>query len=211
MRLFLVSSKLSDSPEKLLELMGTGRNVLYILNADDRKTSFKRLLKKIRTAFKFLKLGARSKELDLRKFFGKSKLLEEFIKNYAPDLIFAQGGNTFTLRKAYRLSGFDEILKRDLLRDKYVYGGGSAGAIITCPDLKLYENPDDIPTEPTKGYPKKPIFEGLNLISEYLVPHADADWFIEDAKQIAQKLKKAGKKVRMLKDNDYYIVNKSLS
>jgi dipeptidase E len=196
-----------DHLEQLRELVGDNRAVLVILNASDRKNGLGRLKKQLKARWRWSRAGFEYHELDLRKFFDRKGKLKKFIKEVSPGLIYAAGGNTFILRRAFKQSGFDDILAADLKADKYVYGGGSAGAVIVCKDLRYYINPDDDPTETPKGYDTWPIMEGLGIVREYLVPHYNTDWFGPYAKQAAREVIKAGKKVIKLRDGDSLLVH----
>ena len=50
-------------------------------------------------------LGFKVELLDLRKYFGQKELLRRELQNI--HAFYAIGGNTFVLRKAMQLSGFD--------------------------------------------------------------------------------------------------------
>jgi dipeptidase E len=191
---------------ELHQLVGDNKNVLVILNASDRKNSLVRTWKSLKSRVRWVKAGFKYHELDLRKFFDRKGKLKKFIKTANPSLIYAAGGNTFILRRAFKQSGFDGILEADLKADKYVYGGGSAGAVIMCKDLQYYINPDDDPTETPKSYDTWPIMDGLGIIREYIVPHYGTDWFGPYAKQAVREITKAGKKVIKLRDGDSLLV-----
>ncbi|MDR0591091.1 MAG: peptidase E [Candidatus Nomurabacteria bacterium] len=206
MRLFL-ESMWGEHLSALHELVGDNKTVLVILNASDRKSGLGRAWKRFKHLHHWRRAGFDPVELDLRKFFDKKAKLKKFIKSKSPGLIYAAGGNTFILRRAYKQSSFDDILVADLKEDKYVYAGGSAGAVIVCKDLAYYINPDDDPTETPKGYDTWPIMDGLGIIREYIVPHYDTDWFGPYAKQAVREITKAGKKAIKLRDSDGLLVH----
>jgi dipeptidase E len=85
--------------------------------------------------------------LDLKKYFGKSEeLKQELEKN---DIIYIRGGNTFVLRQAMKLSGFDNILKELIASNSdMIYSGYSAGICILAPSLKGLEIIDDPAQKP---------------------------------------------------------------
>jgi dipeptidase E len=193
--------------EELHELVGDNKTVLVILNASDRKGGLGRAWKQLKSRLRWGRAGFKYHELDLRKFFDHKAKLKKFIKKVNPGLVYAAGGNVFILRRAFRQSGFDDLLALDLKADKYVYGGGSAGAVIVCKDLTYIINPDDDPTETPKGYDTWPIMDGLGLVREYLVPHYDTDWFGPYARQVVREVAKTGKKVIKLRDADSLLVH----
>src|SRR5665213_4601933 len=110
MRLYLSSYRLGDHAEKLKELVGkTSARVAVSVNACDnlpalaRKILLRRELKDMRN------LGFVAEELDLRIYFNKKGLLKK-MKTY--DLVWFSGGNTFLLVKAFKQSGFDEVIEQ---------------------------------------------------------------------------------------------------
>jgi dipeptidase E len=193
--------------KELHELVGENKTILVILNASDRKSRLKRRWKSFKYLRNWRKAGFNPVELDLRKFFDQRAKLKRFIKQKNPGMIYASGGNTFILRRAFRQSGFDDILTADLKGNRYVYGGGSAGAVVVCKDLSYFINPDDEPTETPKGYDTWPILEGLGLVREYIVPHYDTDWFGPIARQVAHEVAKAGKTAIKLRESSVVVVN----
>ena len=118
MRLYLASHNLGPYANELLKLIGEGRKALFIENARDYYPDEKRANDLREKLAMLSKLGFEVEELNLRNYFGKPNELRDFIDSYKPDLIYASGGNVFLLATAYRLSGFDEILREDLARDK---------------------------------------------------------------------------------------------
>jgi dipeptidase E len=85
-------------------------------------------------------------------------------------LVWVTGGNTFTLRRAMKETGFDKILPDLLQKKDFVYGGFSAGVCVLSPSLKgidLCDHPERVPA----GYSPEVIWEGLGLIDFYIVPH----------------------------------------
>jgi dipeptidase E len=167
MKFFLSSFNIGNQPDKLREILGSNLTALVITNAGDGWDSY-RSQQLPRFIQDLAAIGIRAKELDLRKYFGKTKKLQEKLSDVG--LIWVTGGNTFILRRAMFESGLDKILP-DLLRsNKIVYGGFSAGICVLSPSLQgvhLADEPKDIP----EGYNKEIIWDGLGLIDFYIVPH----------------------------------------
>ncbi len=66
---------------------------------------------------------------------GKTK--DEILKFFEDkNIVHIEGGNTFYLLKAIRETSFNEILK-DLLDQRKVYIGTSAGAYVMCPTIEV--------------------------------------------------------------------------
>jgi len=152
---------------------GPDKRVAYISNALDFSSDFERRKKSEETDFHDLEaLGLQPEMLDLRDFFGRQEELEKKLAGY--QVIWVRGGNTFVLRQAMALSGFDNILKRQLERNDLVYGAFSAGACVLAPSLRGLEVMDDPNIHPYPGQ-EETIWEGLGLIEHALVPHYSSD------------------------------------
>jgi dipeptidase E len=90
--------------------------------------------------------------------------------------LWVSGGNTFVLRQAMRLSGFDNIFKELRGRKDFLYGGYSAGVCILCDSLKyiqIADKPNDFPYEGNTEI----IWEGLGVFDYGILPHYDSDHF----------------------------------
>ncbi len=110
--------------------------------------------------------------MDLREYFGKVGELKDVLAQY--NLIWARGGNVFTLRRAFKQSGADGIIEQMLKEDSVVYGGYSAGIDMLVPSLKGAELVDDAYAIP-KGYNEAIVWEGLGLLSYAVAPHYKSD------------------------------------
>jgi peptidase E len=207
MRLFLASHDFGNHQDELLKLMRGGKKALVITNARDYYSKDERS-SRVSDKFAVMKqAGIEARELDLREYFGKKDELSDFIDSYAPDLIFAIGGNVFLLSTAYRLSGLDEILLNDLSQDKYVYGGGSAGAMVTAKTLKYYGH-DHLSPEAVPGiYGVDAVFDGLGLIDEYIVPHADVPSCLTTTNTYLKRIKNGGQKAILLNQLSAVIID----
>lgn len=97
-------------------------------------------------------------------------MLKQELSDY--DAVWAVGGNTFCLRQEIRRSGLENILM-ELLEHGLVYGGDSAGAVVVGQSLHGIDSVD-IPE-----LSEEPIYDGLGLIDEVVLPHADNDFFAE--------------------------------
>lgn len=174
MKIYLSSYKLGDETETLKKwLASTQKRVGYVPNAFDF-TSMppENRVKHMDFDTNELKaLGLNVEVLDLRDYFGEKDALLEKLKQL--DMLWVSGGNTFVLRQAMRLSGFDELVGELAERDDFVYGGYSAGCCVLSPTLKglqIVDDPNDFPYSL-----KEPIWEGLGLIDYAFLPHFDSD------------------------------------
>ena len=171
MRLYLSSYRIGDRAGALLALLGNGKRAAIIANALDNVSASARAIHRSEVYdpyAEFSSLGISAADLDLRDYFGAPERLAETLEGF--DLVWAVGGNAFTLRRAMRQSGFDRLIVEKLDRDDIVYGGFSAGAVVAAPTLRGMELMDD-PAEQPAGYAPDPVWDGLGLIDYAIVPH----------------------------------------
>jgi dipeptidase E len=167
MRLYLSSMVLGDHPEQLVDLAGAGARLAVIMNAlDNFPDQRERYFGVSQQEFEALGFGV--EELDLRAYFGTPERLAPVLER--TDVVWVNGGNTFLLRRAMALSGFDSLVRPLLSADRLVYGGFSAGVCVATPSLRGIEFLDD-PLELAEGYPRQPIWEGLGLIDYHVAVH----------------------------------------
>ena len=170
MRLYLSSFRNGDKPEELLKLLGEGRRTALICNSMDMVEDEARTISNEAEIARLKENRLEPEIVDLREYFGKTDELRQKLSRY--DLIWARGGNTFILRRAYKQSGFDELLKELLVKDAIVYGGYSAGICLLGPTLRGFELVDDAITTPTPvGYEAATIWDGLGILSYSIAPH----------------------------------------
>jgi len=172
MRLYLSSFRLGDETDELVRLFGYGKRVAVVANATDLVTKEERAFK-VQTEHELLRsLGFKTEEIDLRNYFSREEELRTALNDF--DCIWVRGGNVFLLRRAFRQSGLDTILRELLEKDQIAYGGYSAGICILSPTLKgleLVDKPYDITTH----YDEKVIWDGLNILPYSIAPHYKSD------------------------------------
>lgn len=178
MKFYLSSYRIGDNPGKLSELFSNNRTVGYIPNALDFTTADPRR-KKIHIERDMEDLKAINLFpilLNLRDYFGSQKTLKKELQEF--EGLWICGGNVFVLRQAMKLCGLDSILVKGDVPDEFVYAGYSAGACVLSPNLKGYESysihADDATDFPYEEQ-KETIWEGLNLIPYFFMPHYDSD------------------------------------
>lgn len=211
MRLYLTSSNLGKFEDVLVGMVGDNKKALIISNARDHHTVEERKIAVSKDSGFLSKCGFEVTELDLRNYFGKADELRKYVDNYAPGLIFAMGGNVYSLATTMRLSGMDDILREDLKNDKYVYGGYSAGSMVASYDLRNYADSfgtrlDDSFEETEKMYGVL-CKDGLGLIDEFIVPHADEEEFKPVCKEAEINITSRGFVPIVLKDADVVVVD----
>ncbi|HEX4059681.1 MAG TPA: Type 1 glutamine amidotransferase-like domain-containing protein [Streptosporangiaceae bacterium] len=206
MRLYLSSFRLGDHPGHLVTLAGDGgRRALVIANAlDDQPDTIRRV--STGTEVRDLgQLGFDAVELDLRGYAGEPEHLRADLAGVA--LVWLRGGNTFMLRYALRLSGADTVLRDLLAGDVLTYGGYSAGCCVLAPSLRGLEMVDDAAAV-ARVYGSEPVWEGLGLIDEAIVPHYDSDHPEAAAVGLlAQHYREHAIPHRTLRDGQVLIVN----
>jgi dipeptidase E len=204
MRLFLSSQNLGNYPDRFVQLVGTNKKVALVENAKDDWSVKDRRAKLNEHLDQFKDLGLKVYELDLRKFFGKEKELQKVLSECGA--IFLSGGNTFILARALRYSGTDKLLYDIVRKNEIAFGGSSAGSIIATPSLRgteLGDQPEVVP----EGYKKEVLWEGLNFVSHYIVPHFKSDWFGKEAEAMKEYFKDHKLPYRALKDGQVLLVN----
>lgn len=202
MRLYLSSQDLGDHADRLLAMLGDNKKMLFIDNAKDFLPPVERADHTQQKRQELEQIGLVFEELDLRDYFGKKADLHHKLDNVG--LIFADGGNTFILRRAMYYSGFDTILTKKLMDDAVVYAGSSAGAVVATPSLHGAEFGNDLQEIPA-GYKDEIIWKGLNLVDFYLVPHYLSDWFGDTAHRREQYFKDHDLPYKTLMDGQVFV------
>lgn len=208
MKLFLSSHNFGDFAETLRDMVGNNRKTLVITNARDYKSANERrnvVKEKLKL---FTDNGFEAEELDLREYFSRSpEDLEKYVTKYNPGLIFCIGGDVFLLATALNISGMDNIIRQRLESGKSMYGGNSAGAMITAEDIEVYERDElQIETIP-EYYGVEAVTSGLGLINEYIIPHVDVEKFAERTKFYQAQLSNIHAERIQLNDHDVYIID----
>ncbi len=170
MKFYLSSFRLGNKSVELVRLMSGNKKIAYIPNAGDfsnldcvKKSKWEKFdIKSLE------EIGLVVGYLDLKDFFGKVGELRKKLNDFGG--VFVRGGNTFILRQAMKLSGFDTIFKELLKRNDFVYAGYSAGICVLAPDLKALQIVDSAEDKPYKGL-QKTIWNGLGFLDCILLPH----------------------------------------
>lgn len=204
MRLFLASESPEGHTEELVGLVGENKRMIIVENAKDDWSPADRIAKVAEHKAEFQALGFEAEEVDLRNYFGNKEELKDRLAGFG--LVWLAGGNTFILRRALAYSGLDEILVELLKEDKIVYGGSSAGSIIPTPSLHGTEMGDD-PGSTPEGYKRELVWDGLNLVPFYIVPHYQSDWFGAEAEKMEEYMKKNNLPYRTLKDGQAIVID----
>jgi dipeptidase E len=158
----------------------------------------------------FSALGAGVRELDLRLYFSRPDAIAHELANC--DLVWAGGGNAFTLLAAMKQSGFVGALGALLDEDRIAYGGHSAGAIVATPSLRgieLVDSADPADAMPP-GYPASVHWDGMGLVTYSIVPHfKSAHWESERMNEVVKYFEDQGMPYKALRDGDVIVVDGS--
>ncbi|MBD3362496.1 hypothetical protein GF362_02145 [Candidatus Dojkabacteria bacterium] len=175
MKFYLSSYKLGNEYKKLQKMISkTNQKLAYISNALDFSNDINRRKKSVESDINDLqRFNVSIQKVDLREYFGKRQKLQEIIREY--DLLWVRGGNTFVLRQAMKLSGFDEILLAMWKnQEKKIYGGYSAGVCVLTQTLRGIELVDDVSQKPY-GTDVEVIWNGLGILDYQVAPHYKSD------------------------------------
>ncbi len=207
MKFYLSSYKLGNKVSKLQKMISnSNRKIGYIPNALDfsgadpirREEGIKKEINELES------LGFEPELLDLKNYFGKEKALKNRLENLGG--VFIRGGNTFILRQAMKLSGFDKLIKKLNKKEDFLYSGYSAGVCILAPSLKPLQIVDDPKDFPYKEI-EKAIWKGLGILDYIILPHYKSDH--PESKDIDKEIKYCKKnKIRFkpLKDGEVIII-----
>jgi dipeptidase E len=209
MKYYLSSYKLGDRTSELIEMLPVGSRLAYIPNALDPYPDEERKLRGNNADMDSLReLGYEVELVDLRDFFDKRAMLEEKLGEVSG--VWVRGGNTFALRQAMKLSGFDDlIIERAKAKEKngsdFFYGGYSAGACVLSPELRGIHLCDDPNAQPYGDIPT--MWDGLGLIDFAIAPHYRSEHpeseMIED---VVKYYEAEGMTYRTLRDGEVIII-----
>jgi dipeptidase E len=204
MKLYLSSQGFGNHLERLQDMVGKDKRVLFVDNAKDELPEAERAAHVEEKRKEFTAAGFDFYELDLRNYFRSPDKLKLLVD--AAPFIWVSGGNTFVLRRAFAYSGFDSLLINTLRTGHLTYGGSSAGSIVMTKTLRGTEHGDD-PYMVPEGYEEEIVWDGLSLVYPQLVPHYQSDWFGKEASAMVDYFKQNGLKYETLKDGEVYMVD----
>jgi dipeptidase E len=201
-RLYLSSFRIGDQPDRLLELLGSGRRAAVIANAIDDQDAATRQEGVERELGALEELGLEPRELDLREHFSLPPDLSEY------DLVWLRGGNVFLLRYALAASGADAALVQLLHDDALVYGGYSAGPCVLAPSLRGLELVDE-PEAVQATHGAEPVWDGLGVLDYAIVPHVDSPGHPETERcnALAERFRAEGVPHRTLRDGEVLVID----
>jgi len=173
MKLYLSSYKVGNQTEELKKWITENDNKICLIpNSRDIYPENERKALGIQNDVQELEeLGFEVTVVSLKDYFDKKEQLREDLKQF--HAFYVIGGNTFALRQAMYLSGFDEYLKEISKAPNYLYAGYSAGICVLYRDLYGIDIVDDPNLDPYNY--GKIIWEGIGLIDYHPLPHYKSD------------------------------------
>lgn len=170
MKYYLSSYGIWNKWEELVTMMNW-RPIAFIPNAMDHIGSKARHESNNRATQLLTNLWISWKELDLRKYFGNKVQLQEQLMQYW--WVWVRWWNTFVLRQAMSLSGFDEIITWDMPID-FVYWWYSAWICVLAPSFDALKQVDDPNQFPYKEI-RQTLWWWLWLWECIIFPHYKSD------------------------------------
>lgn len=205
MHLYLSSYRLGDKTDYLKQWIEVSENnkIAFIPNAMDVYPESVRKNESIQGSIEQLEqFGFEVSILDLRKYFNKETELASEINKF--NSVFARGGNSFALRLAMKLSGFDNVLKSKIKDESFLYGGFSAGICVLGPTMHGFELVDDANIEIYSNH--KIEWSGIGLLDFVMVPHFDSNHPESEAiAKVVEYLREHGVTYKTLRDGDVAI------
>ncbi|MCP4404966.1 MAG: type 1 glutamine amidotransferase-like domain-containing protein [bacterium] len=174
MKFYLSSFHLGDQSAQLVRFMAHNKHIAYIPNACDyTNVDWERRDAAEKFDMESLEhIGLTVEYLDLQEYFGRTDDLRKTLHKFGG--VFVRGGNTFILRQAMKLSGFDVIFEELLHHDSFVYAGYSAGICVLAPDFRALQIVDDPTDKPYKEC-QDTLWEGLGFLEYIILPHYISD------------------------------------
>ncbi|SFQ83468.1 Type 1 glutamine amidotransferase-like domain-containing protein [Hymenobacter arizonensis] len=174
MKYYLSSYKFGNCVDRLVSLLPAGARIGHVHNARDHTAAdaTKRRRSQAEEIAHLTHLGFAAEALDLKDYFHREDALRSKLEGLHG--LWVSGGNTFVLRQAMRLSGFDRLVHALAQRPEFVYAGYSAGICVLSSSLR-YLHLVDAPYDYPYADGQQTIWEGLGLLDYALLPHYDSD------------------------------------
>lgn len=200
MKLYLSSYKIGNKPEVLKKWIREHNNKICLIpNSRDVYPDGERKTNGIQADVQELTdLGFDVTVISLKDYFNKKEELLRILESFSA--FFVIGGNTFALRQAMYLSGFDNFLKTKENDPNFLYAGYSAGICVLAKDLHGLDVCDDPNVNP---YGIDTMWNGLGYYDYIFLPHYKSDH--KETKLIDDSVEYCNKhniKYKTLRDGD---------
>lgn len=168
MKLYLSSYKIGNKTEELKKWIDEhGNKICLIPNSRDIYPESERKSKGIQADVDELtNFGFDVTIISLKDYFNTKEELQKKLKQF--NAFYVIGGNTFALRQAMYLSGFDEYLKTIKGNPNYLYAGYSAGICVLAKDMHGLDVCDAPNINP---YGIDTMWNGLGYFDYIFLPH----------------------------------------
>lgn len=168
MNFYLSSYKVGDRTDELKKWINEhGNKICLIPNSRDIYPESERKANGIKEDVNELTdLGFDVTVISLKDYFDNKEELINKLKGF--NAFYVIGGNTFALRQAMYLSGFDEYLKTIENSSDFLYAGYSAGICVLAKDLHGLDVCDDPNINP---YGIDTMWDGLGYFDYIFLPH----------------------------------------
>lgn len=172
MKFYLSSYKLGKKTEELKKWIKEHNNKICLIpnSRDVYPDGERKELGIQKDAHELIDLGFDVTVISLKDYFDKNEELLKRLKEF--NAFYVIGGNTFALRQAMSLSGFDKYLKIIENDPNYLYAGYSAGICVLAKDLHGLKMCDDPNVNP---YGIDTIWNGLGYFDYIFLPHYKSD------------------------------------
>lgn len=168
MNFYLSSYKVGNRTDELKKWINEhGNKICLIPNSRDIYPESERKANGIKEDVNELTdLGFDVTVISLKDYFDNKEELINKLKGF--NAFYVIGGNTFALRQAMYLSGFDEYLKTIENSSDFLYAGYSAGICVLAKDLHGLDVCDDPNINP---YGIDTMWDGLGYFDYIFLPH----------------------------------------
>jgi len=201
MELYLSSYGFGNQVDKLKDF-ASKRCIGFIPNALDHVEAEVRAVSNAQRLKELKDLGIDAEILDLTKYFGASANLKAKLAKLGG--VWVRGGNTFVLRKAMQLSGFD-LLLCEIAKSDFLYGGYSAGVCVLAPRLDGLQQVDNPGLKPYAD--SSVIWEGLGILDYLVLPHYQSEHpESADIDRVVEYCRREGIRFKTLRDGEVIII-----
>lgn len=178
----------------------------YIPNALDSYPDGARKTESMKRNIELLtNIGFDITTVSLKDYFGRESELATVLRDF--NAFHVAGGNTYCLRQAMKLSGFDSFLTSIFASDDYLYSGSSAGACVMAGSLHgldICDKPQESPYNeiiPT-------IWKGLGVLDYLPLPHYKSNHHESALIDLeVARAKKQNIPHKTLRDGDVIVIN----
>lgn len=204
--MYLASFRLGNDPQAFLRLLGERAQVLVVANGLDGEDPGTRAVRVSEELQRLRQIGVDGEELDLRDHFDDPDGVRDRLQTCRA--VWLRGGNVFLVRALLARTGGDHVITQLVRADQLVLAGYSVAPAIVGPSLRGFELVDD-PAVVVRAAGLDPIWDGLGLLPQVVVPHCASPSHPATAalSRLADDLTEAGVAVARLRDGEALVVD----